>query len=100
MRQAYERFGLNERQIDLIASAMPKREYYLQSQQGNRLFELGLGPLALAICGASSPADQALIARLQREMPMDQFPAAFLRARGLDWAANLMAPQIGAKEAA
>jgi type IV secretion system protein TrbE len=99
-RQAYERFGLNERQIELIASAMPKREYYLQSQRGNRLFELGLGPLALAISGASSPADQTLIERVQREVPADQFPAAFLRARGLDWAADLLAQPGRAKEAA
>ena len=55
----YEQFGLNERQIELIARAVPKRQYYLQSRRGNRLFELGLGPIALAFCGASSPADQA-----------------------------------------
>ena len=37
----------------------PKREYYYQSSAGNRLFELGLGPIALAAVGASSPGDQA-----------------------------------------
>jgi ABC-type uncharacterized transport system YnjBCD ATPase subunit len=42
-RAAYERFGLNERQIELIARATPKRDYYLQSRRGNRLFDLGLG---------------------------------------------------------
>src|SRR3546814_703400 len=55
-RIAYERFGLNERQVELIARATPKRHYYLQSRRGNRLFELGLGPIALALCGASDPA--------------------------------------------
>ena len=35
-RAAYERFGLNERQIELIARATPKRDYYLQSARGNR----------------------------------------------------------------
>ncbi len=99
-RLAYERFGLNERQIQLIAQAMPKRDYYLQSRQGNRLFDLGLGPLALAVCGASSPADQALIERLQRAPSADAFAADFLRARGLDWAADLIGRQGGAKEAA
>ena len=64
-RAAYERFGLNERQIELIARATPKRHYYLQSRRGNRLFELGLGPIALAFCAASSPADQALIERIR-----------------------------------
>src|SRR3546814_398973 len=43
-RAAYERFGLNDRQIELVSHATPKRQYYLQSARGNRLFELGLGP--------------------------------------------------------
>ena len=47
--EAYERFGLNDRQIELIARAVPKRQYYLQSRRGNRLFELGLGPIALGV---------------------------------------------------
>ena len=89
-RQAYERFGLNERQIELIARAVPKRQYYLQSRDGNRLFELALGPVALAFCGASSPADQALIERVLIEHPSDRFAAAFLSARGLEWAAELL----------
>src|SRR3546814_11256042 len=53
-RAAYERFGLNERQIELIARAAPTRHYYLQSQRGNRLFELGLGPIAPAFCAPRS----------------------------------------------
>src|ERR1041384_4922437 len=49
----YERFGLNARQIELVATAAPKRDYCLQSRRGNRLFQLGLGPIALALCGTS-----------------------------------------------
>jgi type IV secretion system protein VirB4 len=89
-RVVYERFGLNDRQIDLIAQATPKREYYLQSRRGNRLFQLGLGPLALALCGASDPAAQTLIDRLSDTPAGPPFAAAFLRARGLDWAADLI----------
>ena len=40
--QFYRAMGLNDRQIDIIASALPKREYYLSSPLGNRLFELSL----------------------------------------------------------
>ena len=54
---AYERFGLNNRQIGIIASATPKRDYYFQSHGGNRLFDLQLGPVALAFCGAGSEQD-------------------------------------------
>ncbi|MBD1549500.1 conjugal transfer protein TrbE [Roseibium aggregatum] len=94
-RSAYERFGLNDRQIELIAQAMPKSQYYLQSRRGNRLFELGLGPIALAFCGASDPAAQALIDHLLAgngigEQAGSDFAASFLKARGLDWAADLL----------
>ncbi|WP_192257618.1 conjugal transfer protein TrbE [Mesorhizobium silamurunense] len=89
-RAAYERFGLNERQIDLIARATPKRQYYLQSRRGNRLFELGLGPITLALCGASDPATQTLIDRVLFEHGQDGFASHFLNSRGLDWAVELL----------
>lgn len=89
-REAYKGFGLNARQIELIARAAPKRDYYLQSAQGNRLFDLGLGPIALAICGASDPVSQRLIDRLLEEAGAEDFLARFLTARGLDWAAALI----------
>lgn len=89
-RSAYERFGLNNRQIELIAQAVPKRHYYLQSRRGNRLFEIGLGPIALAFCGASSPAGQTRIDRVLTEHGAARFAAAFLEASGLDWAGALL----------
>ncbi|MDZ5698653.1 conjugal transfer protein TrbE [Chelativorans sp. M5D2P16] len=89
-RTAYDRFGLNERQIELIARATPKRHYYLQSRRGNRQFELGLGPVALALCGASDPAAQTLIDTILSEHGRDGFASRFLSARGLDWAAELL----------
>jgi type IV secretion/conjugal transfer VirB4 family ATPase len=88
-QEAYRCFGLNERQIELIARAIPKRQYYLQSSQGNRLFELGLGPVALAFCAASSSSDQAVISPIQRQGSA-RFAERYLRARGLDWAADLI----------
>ena len=90
-RAAYERFGLNDRQIELVARATPKRHYYLQSARGNRLFELGLGPIALALCGASDPVSQARIDALVAEHGTCDFAAGFLNSLGLDWAAGLLA---------
>ncbi len=89
-RAAYQRFGLNERQIELISRAAPKRQYYLQSARGNRLFELELGPVALALCGASDPASQALIERLLADHEAGQFASRFLEASDLGWAARLL----------
>ncbi|TIR18320.1 MAG: conjugal transfer protein TrbE [Mesorhizobium sp.] len=89
-RAVYEQFGLNERQIELVARATPKRQYYLQSRRGNRLFELGLGPIALALCGASDPATQTLIDSALSDDGQESFASRFLSARGLDWAADLL----------
>lgn len=81
-RAFYERLGLNRRQIDLIANATPKRDYYLVSRDGCRLFELGLGPAALAFVGASRPEDHTLIDRVLEEAGAASFAAAWLDARG------------------
>ncbi len=90
VHSAYERFGLNSRQIELIAHATPKRHYYLQSRRGNRLFELGLGPIALALCGASSAADQARIGQVMTEQGAANFATGFFKASGLEWAAAML----------
>jgi type IV secretion system protein TrbE len=89
IRPAYEAFGLSARQIELIATASPKRHYYYQSAAGDRLFDLTLGEVALAFCGAADPETQKLIDRILIEEP-DDFAAAFLDAKGLAWAGNLL----------
>jgi type IV secretion system protein VirB4 len=89
----YRRFGLNDRQIEIIARATPKRDYYCQSRRGNRLFELGLGPVALAFTATSSKSDQASIARVMTEHGRDGFARGWLEHRGLAWAAELISRQ-------
>jgi len=86
----YHRFGLNDRQIEILARATPKRDYYCQSRRGNRLFELGLGEIALAFCAASSKTDQTTIARMLAEHGRDGFMPAWLRLRGAGWATDLI----------
>ena len=86
----YRRFGLNDRQIELIARATPKRDYYCQSRRGNRLFELGLSEIALALCAASSKSDQALITQVEARAAPGRFLEEWLAARGLAWAADLI----------
>lgn len=87
---AYARFGLSERQIELVSRSTPKRHYYLQSARGNRLFELGLGPIALALCGASDPAAQKRIDAILAKHGIADFGRAFLGDASLDWAADLL----------
>ena len=90
--RVYERFGLNDRQIEILSRATPKRDYYCQSRRGNRLFELGLGEIALAFSAASSKSDQTRIAELVAEHGSEGFAAAWLRHRSLEWAAELLPP--------
>ena len=86
----YRRFGLNDRQIEILARATPKRDYYCQSRRGNRLFELGLEEFALAFTAASSKSDQAMMERVLAEHGRDGFVTGWLAARGLGWAADLI----------
>tara|TARA_R110002073_G_scaffold124823_1_gene269266 strand:- start:3573 stop:5993 length:2421 start_codon:yes stop_codon:yes gene_type:complete len=89
-RKIYDAFGLNARQAEIISRAVPKREYYYQSRQGNRLFDLNLGPVALAFCAASQKQDQQLLARLTDENGIADFAARYLTEKHLDWAIPLI----------
>lgn len=92
----YDAFGLNARQIQLIARATPKRDYYLQCPNGNRLFDLELGDVALAFCGAGSKSDQAAMDKIRDEQGLDDFAIHWLRHQQLDWAADILHTQKGA----
>jgi type IV secretion system protein VirB4 len=98
LRRTYAGFGLNDRQISIIAHAQPKRDYYYQSRLGNRLFDLDLGPVALAFAATGTPEQQRAIDRIWRESEPASFPQAWLSHRGLDWAAELIATRFDASE--
>ena len=61
----YAQMGLNSLQIDTIAHAVPKRDYYYVSEKGHRLYSLALGPLALAFVGATDKDSLGIIQQLQ-----------------------------------
>ncbi len=89
----YRDLGLNAREIATIATAVPKRHYYVKSPRGSRLFELGLGPLALAFLG-TAPGQTIDEMRRQLEPVIAEhghlWPAVWLEQRGLhDWAYEL-----------
>lgn len=88
----YRRFGLNDRQIRILALAQPKRQYYYQSPMGNRLFELGLGPLALAYCAAGSKEDLRTIKSFLAEYGKEGFNAAWAEHKGLACASKFLNP--------
>jgi len=88
-RTAYEKFGLNEKQLQILSTATPKRQYYYQSRLGNRLFDLELGPFAAAFCAASSYEDKQLVKKLSQKYPKEDFLEEYLKAKNLTWASEL-----------
>lgn len=79
----YMRMGLNIRQIEIIATARQKHDYYLVSEKGRRLYSLALGPLALSFVGATGAEDIAAIKALESKHG-DDWVHVWLRDRGLN----------------
>jgi type IV secretion system protein VirB4 len=85
-RRLYEAVGLNDREIQIVQGAIPKRQYYVVSPEGRRLISLGLGGVALAFVGVNSPDERKKVAEVMRTYPR-AWQAEWLHQRGLsDWA--------------
>jgi len=78
----YRRMGLNARQIEILATAIPKQQYYYVSENGRRLYDLALGPLALSFVGASDKESVAAIKSLEAKHG-NEWVHVWLAGRGL-----------------
>ncbi|HHV68019.1 MAG TPA: VirB4 family type IV secretion/conjugal transfer ATPase [Ochrobactrum intermedium] len=87
-REFYERIGFNTRQIEIVATAIPKRDYYIVSPEGRRLFDMALGPVALSFVGASGKEDLKRIGALHLEHGAS-WPLHWLQQRGIAHADTL-----------
>jgi type IV secretion system protein VirB4 len=74
--KAYQALGLNRREIELLATSVRKRHYYISTPSGRRRFELGLGPFARAWL---IPPDGWTIEDVKRRVQ------ALQQAHGEDW---------------
>jgi len=88
MARAYRDFGLTDTEIQIVACAQKKRDYYYRSPKGRRLFTLDLGPVALTFAGMSSPADQRFLDELMRTQRPEDIPSSMLRYRGVHTPTN------------
>ncbi len=93
VRGLYREIGLNDREIQAIAEAVPKRDYYYTSPRGRRLIDLQLGPTALAFLGASDPTSLRRIESLAAGIG-PTWPAAWLEERGLTTQATELARRL------
>src|SRR5438552_7001286 len=91
VRRLYQSIGLNSRQIRMLATAIPKRQYYYTSPLGRRLLSLGLGPVALSFVGMAG-RDAILTVNGLVATHGSAWPAEWLRVRGLAAQADALAP--------
>ncbi|EJF88043.1 hypothetical protein [Bartonella melophagi] len=80
----YRMIGLNDKEIKIIKTAKKKWQYYYKSVLGRRLFELGLGDLALSFVAVSSKEDLAKVKKLIAE-DAQEWPLKWLQMRGVDY---------------
>jgi type IV secretion system protein VirB4 len=86
-RKQYESVGLTDRQIELIATAIRKRDYYFVSSLGQRMFSLDLGPLALSLVGVNGKRNRHRVDELCTSHGSN-WPEAWFREHKLDDFAN------------
>jgi type IV secretion system protein VirB4 len=73
--------GLNEKEVQVLRYATPKKHYLYHSPLGRRLFDMTLGRAALSFVGATSREEIRRIQELVQTYG-EQWPAVWLRHRG------------------
>lgn len=82
--ELYRAFNLNPREIELLKNGRYKRDYYYKSPLGRRMFELGLGPLALSFVAISDKDELREVRAFEEEYGSD-WPLRWLEKRGIDY---------------
>ena len=87
MKKLYaEQLRLNDAEINTIAGAIPKQDYFFVNPYGRRLFRLSLGDVSLSFVGASGKDNLKRIDELIEQYG-ENWPVQWLRERRLDdWA--------------
>lgn len=84
--ELYRSVGLTDRQIQILKSALRKRDYYYTSPLGKRLIDLGLGKVALSFLGVGNEQERRAIDALENQYGCD-WVYHWLALRGLlEWA--------------
>jgi type IV secretion system protein TrbE len=85
-RAFYELVGLNQRELDILQTSIPKQHYYVVSPVGRRLVDLGVGKVALSFVGINGREERRLMEHIRAQFG-DGWRAEWLRFRGLSsWA--------------
>jgi type IV secretion/conjugal transfer VirB4 family ATPase len=79
----YKELGLTYREMELLAYGTPKRDYFFSSPEGRRMFQLELGPVALAFVATSGKEDRTKARRLE-EIHGDRWLGHWLTEKGVN----------------
>ena len=93
MAADYEKLGLTPSEIQNLSRMSKKRDYYLRSTAGRRIFTLALGPAQLTFAGMSSEADHRFLDRMVATRDPSDYAEAMLEHRGVGWAAAALRQQ-------
>jgi type IV secretion system protein VirB4 len=83
----YQKIGLNDTEIQNLASA-PRYSYYYTSVNGRRLFHLRLGPVQMAFLAGAGPDNTKQVLELSSKHG-ETWPYYFLKEKGLEYAADM-----------
>lgn len=65
--EIYYKFGLNEKQVELLAYAIPQQDYYFMSPNGDRMFNLNFSEIAMTFLTHASMEDIKLAKEMKAE---------------------------------
>lgn len=84
IRGYYQKLGLRDDEIDMIATMTRKRDYYVRSSLGSRVMDLDLyaTPVGKSICGSSSDKDHAKADRVLAQYGRERFLEGWLELSG------------------
>lgn len=80
----YTMFGLNGDEIQLLKNAQYKKDYYLKSPLGRRIFNMDLGPIALAFAGVSDMDDVRDVKKYEKKYGKS-WPLYWMKDKGIDY---------------
>lgn len=69
LKPQYMRLGLNEKQVENIATAIPKRDYYITQEGHERTVDFALGPATLTLIGQTKLEESAAAEAAWKEDP-------------------------------
>ena len=83
----YRELGLSDREVAIVAGAVPKRDYFVRTPIGSRLVRLDLGPVAHAFLGTPAgltpDVTRAEVAELEASVG-GAWPRLWLTQRGIE----------------